>query len=101
MKTIQVVALTVKGEAVLKSKEIKKEFNLGSVREKFLRKTADAYTTTEYFEDPFRIVVSIKPQYYAFINDKEILDKVTIAVEKILLKHGSSFRDVAIEVLDD
>jgi len=101
MVAVQVIAITPKGEQVLKSDKVSKKFGIGKVKKFLMRKTADAYTVTEFFENPYRIIVTIKPQYNAFVNINDILEKTRKSVYYILEEHGGSMYDIDIKLLED
>jgi len=94
-----VIPLTEKGEQILKSNTDK--FGLGKYKTVMLRKAGDLYTVTEILDHPFRIITSIKPEFEKYLNDKVLFDKVNIAVQKIMLDHGGSLKDVSVEVSNE
>ena len=96
---ISVIPLTEKSKIILQQNTDK--FGMSKVQSKVLRKVGDRYTTTEIITEPFSINVIVKAEYNAFITKEAIYDKVRIAVEKILIEHQGSIKEVSIEVQDD
>ena len=99
MKKIIVRPITIRAEEILRSNTDK--FGLSKTKAKFFNKISDKYTVTEFNYNPFSIVVSVKVEFEKYINNTIMLEKVTLAVEKIMQEHNGSIRDIIIEVQDD
>ena len=96
MVAIEVMAITPKGEEVLKSDKVNKMFDIGSAKRFLMRKTSDIYTTTSISKNPYTILVEVKPEYSGFINMHDTLLKTQTAIRKILEAHGGRISDVSI-----
>ena len=92
------IPLTPKAEQVLRSNTDK--FGIKKYQQKLLKKVGDQFTTTEFLESPFSIVVTIKPEYVSYISKDTVYNKVFVAVNKILMEHNCSISEVNVEVKD-
>lgn len=96
MKRVQVIPVTRKGEDILRSNTDK--FGIGKVQSRMIKKIGDKYTITELIDNPFSIIVTVRPEFEQYVSDKVLLEKTIIAVEKIMIEHNGSLSDVNIEV---
>lgn len=99
MKRVQVIPISDRGERILRSNTEK--FGISKFQSKVIRKVGDRFTTTEIIDKPFSIIITIKPEYEKYVNDKIILEKTELSVEKIMKEHNGSLKDVSIEVKED
>ena len=100
MKAVQVTAINTRGETILR--ENKDKFGIGrSVAAYAVRRMANAYTDTTYSDNPFTILVTIKPKFEFVIKDNDLMDKVKRSTHRILSKYGGSINDVEILLLSD
>jgi hypothetical protein len=95
---IQVIPLTEKAETILRSNTDK--FGIKKYQQSLLKKVGDNYTTTELLQNPFSIVVTIKPEYVVYINKDTVYNKVLMAVHKILTEHNCTITEVSVELKD-
>lgn len=96
MLRVKVSPINDRGQQILKSNTDK--FGLSKVQGKILRRVGDKYTITEFNENPFYIMITVKPEFEKYVSKDIIYSKTLISVEKILNENNGSIRDVDIEV---
>lgn len=99
MIKVQVIPVTEKGKIILKENTDK--FGINKFQSRVVKKVGDRFTITEIIPEPFSIVITVKAEYEKYVNKDIIYDKTMIAVEKIMIEHQGSLKDVSIEVKDD
>lgn len=99
MSKVQVIPINERGTRILKANTDK--FGISKFQTRMIKKVGDRFTITEIIDEPFSIIITIKPEYAKYVNDRIILDKTTLAVEKIMMEHDGSLKDVTIEVKDE
>ena len=99
MIQVQVIPINERGKTILKNNTEK--FGVSKFQSKIIRKVGDRFTTTEIIPEPFSIIITVKAEYEKYVNKNIIYDKTVIAVEKIMMEHDGSLKDINIEVKDD
>lgn len=101
-KQIQLITLTSNGEKALRQyiTETQKTSYKGVSKAKMwmTRKFVNQFTVEEYFEEPLRLVISIKQAYAHLVLD---YGKIRRNLNKIMEKYGALESDYNIEIISE
>jgi len=98
MTAIQLIALTMNGEEAINKyvAEVQSYAKAHSIRTKLIERAKNKLVTEEFFENPMRIVVTIKKED---VNLAIYIDQIKRKLDALMLKYNVSQQDYLIEVL--